>query len=422
MMSEIFDSLVFLFSQSELSFLLMFWIVIVFEIPRYTLLFLTAIATSVRAPRPVDGPPITGRVGMIIAGHNVGDSVENFILCLHEQSRPPDEIIVVSDGSTDRMTARLNDLMRRGLIQQAHSTDMRAGKAAATNLAARNATGDILINADPDGTFDRDAIKAILEPFTDPQVGAVCGNLMVRYQTRTLITAFQAIEYLITISLGKRAALLTDQVVCVSGAFGAFRRDVLEQMGWLDIGGGEDLDLTIRIRKAGWKVSFAADAIAYTQAPWKLRGFIRQRLRWERDAIRLRYRKHREQLTPFSHRFHFREFVHQVEFLFFNILATAALPVYVVWLILTYGDLAPLILLAAQFGLIVLDYFVFTLAAIATPKARSLELVPYVFGYSFFSSFVMRAIRSVAYVQEWVFDASSKDDYIPRKVNLMRRW
>lgn len=422
MMSEIYDSLVFLFSQSELSFLLMFWIVIVFEIPRYTLLFLTAILTAVKPPRAVDGRPFSGRVSMIIAGHNEADSVENFIMCLREQSRPPDEIIVVSDGSTDGMTQKLTDLLRRGLIHQAHSTDMRAGKAAATNLAARHATGDILINADPDGTFDRDAIKTILEPFADPAVGAVCGNLMIRWQTRTLVTAFQAIEYLITISLGKRAALLTDQVVCVSGAFGAFRREVLEQAGWLDIGGGEDLDLTIRIRKAGWKVSFAPDAIAYTQAPYKMRGFIRQRLRWERDAIRLRYRKHREQLTPFSHRFHFLEFVHQVEFLFFNILATAALPIYVVWLILTYGDLAPLILLAAQFGLIVLDFFVFILAAIATPKAKSLELIPYVAGYSFFSSFVMRVIRSIAYVQEWVFDASSKDEYVPRKVNLMRRW
>jgi hypothetical protein len=34
----------------------------------------------------------------------------------------------------------------------------------------------------------------------------------------------------------------------------------------------------------------------------------------------------------------------------------------------------------------------------------------------------MRFIRLTAYVRECVFNASSKDNYVPRKLHLMRRW
>ena len=81
----------------------------------------------------------------------------------------------------------------------------------------------------------------------------MAGNIVVRNPKASLIAAFQAIEYLISISQGKQAANLTNQMTCVSGAFGAFRRSALEGVGGLDAGGGEDLDVTLSLRKAGWK-------------------------------------------------------------------------------------------------------------------------------------------------------------------------
>jgi len=422
MWSVISDGYDYLSAQSGTSLLLLFWVVVLFEVPRYVLLFLTASVVGVRGSLHRDRGPFTGRVSMVIAGHNEADAVQKCVRCLREQSRQPDEIVVVSDGSTDEMPARLRALQRQGLIDQAHVTELRAGKAAATNLASRHATGDILINVDLDCSFDRDAIKNILVPFADPRIGAVSGNLLVRDPTANVITAFQAIEYLISISLGKIGALLTDQVVCVSGAFGAFRREALASVGGLDIGGGEDLDCTIRMRKAGWRIGFAPDAIAYTQVPPTLTALIRQRFRWERDALRLRYRKHAEQMNPLSRRFVFSEFLHEMEFILFHILAAVAMPFYIVWLVLTYGGLAPMILLAAQSALILLDGLAFAIAAITTPKAKSLALLPYIVGFSLFTGLFMRFVRLAAYLQEWIFDASSKDTYVPEKVHLMRRW
>ena len=421
MFSTVADGLTYLQSQSMATLLSLFWFTLLFEVPRYTFAFVTAAFFTPRAyARHALNQP--SRVSVVIAGHNEALAIERCVRSLREQTRPPDEIIVVSDGSTDAMPETLRDLKRRGLIDQAHCTLLRGGKAAASNLAALHASGDVIVNVDCDCSFDRDALRQIIQPFTELSVGAVCGNLLVRNPTQSVLTSFQAIEYLISISLGKRAGQLFDQVVCVSGAFGAFRSTALSGIGGFDVGGGEDLDVTLRLRNAGWRVRFAADALGYTEVPVTLMPFTRQRLRWERDAVRLRFRKHVTAISPFSSRFDLLELVHQIEFIVFNVLAAAAFPFYLLWLFALYGSLAPMILLAAQAGLVLLDTATFLLAAWASPKVKSMQLLPFVVGYSVFSGVFMRFFRLTAYVQEWVFNASSGDSYIPAKVQLLRRW
>ncbi|MEZ5829391.1 MAG: glycosyltransferase family 2 protein [Hyphomicrobiales bacterium] len=415
------DGLTYLLSQSGESLFRLFWFVIVFEFPRYTLSFLSVAAIAgYTAPGSRRSSPL-GTVTAVIAGHNEEDSIERCVLSLHEQSCPPDEIIVVSDGSTDRMPQKLRELQDRGLIKEGHCTQVRSGKSAAVNLALARATGDFVVNVDCDCTFDRHALKNIIAPLADPRVGAVSGNILVRNARDNLITAFQGIEYLITISQGKQAADLTDQVSCVSGAFGAFRRKAWEGVGGLDAGGGEDLDVTLSLRKAGWKTVFAPNALCYTDVPDTLAALVRQRFRWERDAVRLRYRKHRDMLDPFSPRFSWQEVLHEFDFLIFNIGAAIIFPIYILWLFTTYGDLALIILMGAQAGMMVLDSATFALSALVTPRVNALRLAPYVPGYSLFNGFVMRFVRLGAYLEEWILEASYGDTYVPQKVHRVRR-
>jgi cellulose synthase/poly-beta-1,6-N-acetylglucosamine synthase-like glycosyltransferase len=421
MFSGLSDGIIYLQSQSTASLLSLFWFTALFELPRYTFAFITAAFFGER--RPVrQATSRTERVSVIVAGHNEAHAIERCVRSLREQSRPPDEIIVVSDGSTDSMPAMLRSLKRRGLIDQAHCTVLRGGKSAASNLAELHATGDIVVNVDCDCSFDRHALRLIVEPFADPRTGAVCGNLFVRNPGQSVMTGFQSIEYLISISLGKQAGELFNQVVCVSGGFGAFRRTALASVGGFDVGGGEDLDVTLRLRNAGWRIHFAADAIGYTDVPVTLMEFTRQRLRWERDAVRLRYRKHLAVISPFSRRFDLFELLHQLEFIVFNLVAAAAFPFYLLWLFAVYGSLTPMILVAAQAGLLFLDVSTLLLAAWVTPKVNSLRLLPFVVGYSIFNGIFMRLFRLTAYVQEWVFNASSADTFSPAKVQLLRRW
>jgi len=414
------DALAYLASQSGASLFALYWFVIVFEVPRYAFSF--AAAAFFAAPKSTSRTlqPIDGSVSVIVTGHNEAHAIERCVRCLHEQSRPPDEIIVVSDGSTDDMRSALRRLHEQDLVDQVHCTDLRGGKAAAANLAHRHGHGAYIVNIDCDCSLDRDALLRIVAPFADASVGSVCGNIYIRNAHESLIAAFQKIEYLISISLGKQAALLIDQVVCVSGAFGAFRKEAFADVAGLDSGGGEDFDITLKLRKAGWRIHFAADAVAYTDAPNTLVGLARQRFRWERDAVRLRFRKHADLINPTSWRFRPLEILHEFEFLVFNILAAGALPFYIAWLVAAYGEFAPTILLAAQMGLALLDLAAFSLAAFATPRSEALGLFPYVFGYSVFYGTFMRFLRLAAYLQEWIFDASYMDSYVPQKVQRVR--
>lgn len=125
------DGFNYLMAQSASSLFGLFWFVILFEIPRYTLGFLSVAALGTRTTHMAPDDVDVGRVSVVIAGHNEEDAIERCVLSLHEQSRQADEIIVVSDGSTDRTPEKVHDLQRRGLIQEAHCLQVRGGKSAA---------------------------------------------------------------------------------------------------------------------------------------------------------------------------------------------------------------------------------------------------------------------------------------------------
>ncbi len=418
-MNPISESLAYITAHSTNSMVLLFGMVIIFEVPRYVLLFLVAALFERPRQRPLEAAT-RFKVSVIIAGHNEEKAFPLCVASLKEQSRPPDEIIAFSDGSTDRTTEVLRNLLAKGEIDKAQWTDLRGGKSAGFNICQRLATGDIIVNIDCDCSLDRDAIRRIVEPFEDPKVGSVAGNIQVRNARASLIATAQAIEYLITISLGKQSALVFDQVTCSSGGYSAFRRTALEQIGGNDAGGGEDLDATLRLRNYGWKIGFRPDSICYTDVPDTVTGLIRQRFRWERDAVRLRFRKYRFELNPFDPRFRISEALHQLEFLVFNVFGAAIMPFYVLWMFLEYGSFAFVLLLAIKLSLMLLDLFIFLLAAASTPYINCFALLPYTVAYSFYNGFFMRIIRLAAYLDEWIFDSSYKDSYVPQKVHDVR--
>jgi cellulose synthase/poly-beta-1,6-N-acetylglucosamine synthase-like glycosyltransferase len=277
----------FLLAQSAPSLLAIFWYTILFEIPRYGLAFvavaLAPIASrlcirSREAAEPPHGP--SARVSVIVVGHGEAQSLERCVRSLREQSLGNLEIVVVSDGSTDRMATVAARLVKDRMVDLVLSTTLRGGKASGANLAILASNGDVVVNVDCDCSYDRCAIQNIVKRFDDPLVGAVCGDLVPRNGEASLVARFQEIEYLTTLSVGKRIAAAFDQVVCVSGAFGAFRREALDSIDAFDVGGGEDLDLTLRLRAKGWRIDFAEDAVCYTDAPATLWPLIRQRFRW----------------------------------------------------------------------------------------------------------------------------------------------
>ncbi len=416
--------------QSGYGLLLMFMYGVLLELPRYGFSTLALMLLPMRIASGAHdarfGTSSSGslrpRVSVVVAGLNEADSIEKCIRSLRAQSLSDLEIVIVSDGSTDRMPEIARDLVRQGLADKAISTDYRCSKSSGVNLATRYATGDIIVNVDCDCSYDRFAIERITSVFTDPSVGAACGDIVPRNADASLISTFQAIEYLLSISLGKRIAAMFDQVVCVSGAFGAFRREALDDVAALDAGGGEDLDITLRLRRRGWGIVFVEDAVCYTDVPANAMTLFRQRMRWERDALRVRFRKQRHLVRPSRRTFQGPEVLHQLDFLLFNVLLSVAFPFYILFILYEMGESALYLLLAVQLGMIVMEMALFIVAVAKTDRWQLIRLLIFIPGYSFFNTFVMRSLRAYAYIQEWTSDASRNDSYVPKRVQKARQW
>jgi cellulose synthase/poly-beta-1,6-N-acetylglucosamine synthase-like glycosyltransferase len=85
------------------------------------------------------------------------------------------EILIVSDGSTDRTRQRIQDY--RGDLQiRFLELPQRQGKAAALNLGLRNATSEILVFSDASIMLEADALHRIVQPFQDDMIGCVSGE------------------------------------------------------------------------------------------------------------------------------------------------------------------------------------------------------------------------------------------------------
>jgi cellulose synthase/poly-beta-1,6-N-acetylglucosamine synthase-like glycosyltransferase len=420
---DLTESFTLLFQMDTATLLSIFWYFVAFEIPRYTMAFLAvaviAVGRRITRTEIVPGATNDWKVSVMIAGHNEAESLMKCLRSLDEQTRKPDEIIVVDDGSTDGMREILDRLIREKRIHMGLCNQVRCGKAAACNMGMAAATGDIIINLDADCSYDYDAIELLLQPFSDPEVGATCGNIGVRNSHATCITSWQAVEYLVSINLGKRALDLLDLVVCASGALGAFRTAALRQVGINEPGPGEDFDMTMRLRRAGWKIRFVGESWCMTDAPESVMGIIRQRRRWDRDTIRIRMRKFKDVFNPARRRWNAKETLEQIDWMIFNLMVTMTFPLYLLWLFVTFGDAAWLLLIAVALVYMCLDCLAFLLALfVARHRSRPSTWSLFVFALTFglYNGYFMRAVRFYAYSEEWLFLRSFRDSYAPQRV------
>jgi len=420
----ILDVLRILDSMSAWAFVAMFGMVLLTDAPRYFLGIQTTAAAFILRDRQSYSPlPPLPPVSILLAGHNEQDAIEKCVRSLREQTFNQFEIVCVDDGSSDTTFAIMRRLQNEGLVQSIARLQLRGGKASGLNLAARMAHGEIYIVTDCDCSFEPDAIEEMLRPLAEnASIAAVSGNILVRNWRRSVTTAIQGIEYLVSISLGKTFSGVLDQVVCASGAFGAFRRDAWDKVGGMDVGGGEDLDFTIRLRLRGYKVVFATRSICYTDVPETAYALLRQRSRWERDSYWIRFRKYRRLFNPFARPFLWREAAHQWDFLLFTGLPTLIFPFYLAWLFATYGSMGFVLLAAVAVPLFFLDLACFVAAALITNRPVYWRLLPFVPIYGLFSTYVMKLHRLYAYVTEAIASPSLKDSYVPRKVHMLNDW
>ena len=275
----------------ELFLSIAFITAIILGAARVVFVTLLAIVSKFRERRAVFDESYRPPVSVVIAAFNEEKVIVRTIRAVLANLYEPLDIIVVDDGSKDDTSGEVmrafgNDPRIRLLRQE------NAGKAAALNRGMAEVSGELIIALDADTLFAKDTIPKLVRHFADPVVGAVAGNVKVGNRINPL-TYWQSIEYVTSQNLDRRAYAAINAVTVVPGAVGAWRRLAIAQAGGYTTDTmAEDMDLTWRIRRIGWRIETDSAALGYTEAPDSFVALFRQRFRWAFGTLQCLW-KHR---------------------------------------------------------------------------------------------------------------------------------
>ena len=300
-------------------------------------LFLTALAwrdmgSELRARRylaldEVFRSPLTPGVSVIVPAFNEQAVIVDSVRSLLALRYPRHEVVVVSDGSTDRTIAVLEEefdlapvrvALRNGIstaavratyVSRTHPNLLvvdkeNGGRSDALNAGVNAARNPYVCVIDADSMLEPDALLKVSKPILDdPQLLAATGGTIrivnscrVDYgrvvdvrAPRSRLATIQVLEYLRAFLVARVGWSSLNALGIISGAFGLFHRSLVEAAGgyWNDTV-GEDFELTIRIhrhlRERGepYRIGFVSDPVCWTEVPEQFATLSRQRRRWQR--------------------------------------------------------------------------------------------------------------------------------------------
>ena len=354
-------------------------------------------------------------VSLVIAGLNEGDTIGQTLASIWG-TYPRMEIIVVDDGSSDPMTEISQEFARHHAGVLVLTKPHRGGKSSALNFALPFATGEVVVCVDGDSLLSDGAIWEIVQPFSDAEVGAVSGAVVARNPFTNLCTWCQGYEYLRCIFVGRMFAARMDVLGVISGVFGAYRRSALQRvMGW-DVGPGEDGDLTLRLRKAGYRIEFQPYAQCKTNLPARWWTLIKQRRRWEWAAVTFECRKHVDMGNIFSPNFRLSNLGVLLDRWVFNVLLVYLLWGYAIWVCFHLHEDS-----WKQFLLYYVCYLASDVVILAIVLYYSTErwrdlLVGLALPFTPFYNLLQKAVSLWAITEEILSRRSFRDGFVPEHV------
>lgn len=282
--------------------------------------------------------PLTPGISVLLPAFNESAGIVESVRSLLALRYPRHEIVVVNDGSTDDTLARLRaafdlvpvrKVVRDGIatkpVRGAYVSRVapslsvvdkeNGGKADALNCGINAAVYPYVCAIDADALIERDALLQVAAPiFDDPELVAATGGI-VRIANgctvdhgrvtrvalpKSRLATLQVVEYFRAFLVGRVGWSRGNALLIISGAFGLFRRSVVEAVGgyWTDTV-GEDVELVVRIhrylreRDEPYRIAFVPDPVCWTEAPEDVRTLSRQRRRWHRGLAQTLWRHRR---------------------------------------------------------------------------------------------------------------------------------
>lgn len=196
------------------------------------------------------------KVTVAIPCYNCSAYIGAVIESVLRQSRPADEVLVVDDGSTDESA----EIISRYPVQLLrHGCNL--GLAAARNTAIEATTGDVIVFLDADAVADVNLLAVLLSGYSAPEIGGVGGqgleanicSLADRWRARHASQSHgdvsKDVEFLFGLCMSFRIKALRE----IGGFDPAFRTNA------------EDMDVSLRLKKAGYRLRYLPDAKVYHQ-------------------------------------------------------------------------------------------------------------------------------------------------------------
>lgn len=336
-------------------------------------------------------------VSVIVPAHNEEQVIERSIQSLLEQRYDKKEIIVVDDGSTDGTYHIANEFALKGLIKLIHRDSSSGKKATALNHGIIFAQGDIIVTIDADTVLEPMSLQKLVEPFSDPKVGAVAGNVRVLNQAN-LLSKLEAYEYMLSMEMGRRFQAISKMLMIIPGATGAFRLNLVKSIGLYDTDTiTEDFDITTKIHKTGMSVKFASDAIGWTTVPDTWEKWLKQRIRWTTGQLQT-LTKHKNLF--FEPRFGRIGLLAAPDMVLIDIIMLFARTIWLIMLPIFYFQiLIPLFSLTLIFYLFS-EFVIVLTAAILSPRKHDLVYLPLIPIVVLFYRPLYGLVRMKAYITQ----------------------
>jgi GT2 family glycosyltransferase len=230
-------------------------------------------------------PLNTPSISVIVPVHNGGDKFRRCLSSLTATDPGPDEIIVVADGDTDGSWRLAQEIGAQVL-----RVNSRGGPAAARNLGAHSAKGEIFFFVDADVTVPPDAVGQISAIFQqDPCLSAVFGSYDDQPFETDFLSQYRNLFHHYVHQTSKEDA------ATFWGACGAIRREVFLKMGGFNVGyrdpAIEDIELGYRLKRAGYRIRLVKALMVTHLKSWNVRtllkaDFFYRALPWTRLILR----------------------------------------------------------------------------------------------------------------------------------------
>jgi cellulose synthase/poly-beta-1,6-N-acetylglucosamine synthase-like glycosyltransferase len=227
------------------------------------------------------GPACATTVTVLIPAYNEAQTIGATLRSLQAQTRLPDEILVVDDGSGDD-----TGIVAAGLGAQVMRTVANTGfKAGAMNAGLPHVWTEWLVTLDADTILAPTALDEIVAAAEEHGAVAACGQVLPQ-RIHTLWERARLIEYLFAFGVLKPVQDWYRHPMVASGCFALYHTATLRAMGGFPTDTvGEDLDLTWRLYLANKTVKYVGSAVCYPVEPPNYRLMRRQLRRWSHGFV-----------------------------------------------------------------------------------------------------------------------------------------